>query len=96
MYIYRNIKARLYKHCAVGKQCVTYFECAFVAVDAQHATRMCHIVICSLYGCTIFFHIVSYTPQISKKKLLNTKYVFRLSLQIYLKHFSFYVELSEI
>jgi len=59
MYIYRNIKARSYNHCAVGKKCVTYSECVFVAVGVQHATLMCHIVICGLYGCTIFFHIVS-------------------------------------
>ena len=43
----------------VEKQCVTYSECASVALGIQHAMRMCHIVICGLPSSTIFFHTIS-------------------------------------
>jgi putative component of membrane protein insertase Oxa1/YidC/SpoIIIJ protein YidD len=35
-----------------------------------------HIVICGLYGSTIFFHIISLTAGLFKKKKLNMKSVF--------------------
>jgi hypothetical protein len=35
---------------------ITYSGCVFVAVVIQHAMRMCHIAICGLPGCTVFFH----------------------------------------
>jgi len=47
----------------------------FVALDIQHATRMSHIVICGLSGCTIFFHITSKTVRLKKKELLNLKHI---------------------
>jgi len=38
---------------------ITFSECMFVALGIQHAQRMCHIVICGLPGCTVFFRIIS-------------------------------------
>ena len=43
---------------------------------------MRHIVICGLPGCTVFFHVISWTVRFSGGKLLNTKCVFRFSLQL--------------
>ena len=57
---------------------ITYSECMYVAFGFQHATRMCHIVICGLAGrTTFFFYIIVHTVRFSgKKKLLNTEGVF--------------------
>jgi len=38
----------------------------FVALGMQHAMCMCHMVICGLYGSTIFFHIISQMVRYSK------------------------------
>ena len=39
----------------------TYSESVFVALGTQHAKRMRVIVICDLFGTTVFFHIISKT-----------------------------------
>jgi len=48
------------------KSSITYSQYAFVALGIQHATRMCHIVICGLIGSTAFFHIISWRVRFSK------------------------------
>ena len=59
--------------------------------------RMRRIVICGLPGSTVFFHIISQTARISKKKLLNPKCMFIFPLQpFFSENFSFQDELSEI
>jgi hypothetical protein len=41
-----------------NKKVLPILSVSFVALDTQHAMRMCHIVICGLSGSTIFFHII--------------------------------------
>jgi len=38
---------------------ITYSDCVFVAVGIHHATRMRHIVVCSLRATAVFFFIIS-------------------------------------
>jgi hypothetical protein len=61
---------------------MTYFECVFVVSVIQHAMCMRHIVMCGLPRSTKFFHIISWKGKILEKELLNTKYVFWLTLQL--------------
>ena len=89
--VYRNITAHLCNHCFSGKAMnITHYECAVVTLHIQHATRMRYIVICRLSGSAVIFHIISPMVQLSgKKTLLNIICVFRFSVQICPKHFSF-------
>jgi len=48
----RRVVQPLLQWKAIG---ITYSECVLVALVIQHATRMCHIVICGLSGSTTFF-----------------------------------------
>jgi hypothetical protein len=69
------IEARCCNHCCPEKAVsITYSECVFVGLDAQHAMRMLYSVFCGLPSSTTFFHIVSYTARL--KKLLNIKFMF--------------------
>jgi hypothetical protein len=58
--------------------------------------RMCHISICDLHGCTIFFNFISQTLRFSKKKNIEHETCLNFSYKFLLKHFSFYEELREI
>jgi hypothetical protein len=51
---------------------ITYVECAFVVLGIEHELSMRNIVICGLFGSSIFFHIIL---RFSKNKLLNTRRV---------------------
>ena len=61
---------------------VTQSECVFLALGIQHAMRMHHMINCGPPRSTTFFHTVSYKAGFSKKKLINTKCVFGVPLQI--------------
>jgi len=60
MYVQPNNEVRSCNHCCSGKALiVTYYECVFLALGVQHATRMRHIEICGLPGSKLFFYIIS-------------------------------------
>jgi hypothetical protein len=61
---------------------VTQLVSVFAALGIQHAMHMRHIVICGLPRFTLFFHILINGTIFEKKKLLNIKCVFRVSLQL--------------
>jgi hypothetical protein len=44
---------------AVEEQCVTYFGFRSVTLRIQREMRVNHIVICGLFGSTVFFCIIS-------------------------------------
>ena len=59
-YTYKcNIQARSRNHCCRGRAISnTCSECVSVALRIQRAERTIRIVICGLFGCTVFFHII--------------------------------------
>ena len=86
----RNIEARSSNHCSRGKVMrFMYYECVCVSVVLviQCAESMGHIVICTLSSSTLFPHIISYTSRLFREYLLNTKYVFWFSLQLFAEMF---------
>ena len=47
-----------------------------VALVIWHAMRMRHIVICGLFGSTIFFHIIAKTARLSIQSVTKHKMCF--------------------
>jgi hypothetical protein len=82
-YVSRNIEARSCNYCSCEKAIsITHSKRVFVALAIQHARRMHHTVICGLFSSAKFFHVISQTALFSKKKLSNTKRLFRFPLQL--------------
>ena len=55
-----NVEVLSCNHCCSGRAIsTTYFECVFLTLVFQHANRMLHFVVCVLFDCTLFFHVIS-------------------------------------
>jgi hypothetical protein len=56
MYVSHNIEAPSCNYCCSGKALsITYSEVTFIALGIRLAMRVRRIVVCGLYGSTIFF-----------------------------------------
>jgi len=70
MYVQHNTDAVLCNHCFNRKTItMTHSDRVSVALVAQHAMHMSHIVICGLPGYTIFFRIISWMAWGLEKKV---------------------------
>jgi len=68
VYINNYTKAGSYNNCCSSIAInVTYSDYVFIALGIQRA-MMSHTVISGLSGFTIFFYVISYKAQFSKKK----------------------------
>ena len=77
-------------HCFSSKVIsITCSDYVFVALGIQHVTRIRHIFICGLSGCTIIL-TASHKRHDLRKKLLNLKCVLIFSTKFCLRHFSFW------
>jgi hypothetical protein len=97
MYVQHNIEACLGDHCCSGKAVsITQPVCASVALRIQHAMPMCHIIMWPAPLCNTFPTLFHKQHNFQKKKLLNMKCVFRVSLQLLSEIFFILDEMSEI
>jgi hypothetical protein len=91
---------RLLNHCRERKNKIYYLfsVCVSVAVVIQHAKLMGlhYIVICGLSWSAVIFSHYFISGIIFGKNVLNIKYMLWFSLQLCLKRFSFWEELSMI
>ena len=53
---------------------ITYSEYVFVALGIWHAMRINHVVLCGLYGCTLFFTLSQRHDFRGGKKILHKMY----------------------
>ena len=59
--MYVNVTLRRFRTTifAVEKQYVLHFPSVSVTSVIQHLERMRRIVVCGLFGCTVFFNVIS-------------------------------------
>jgi hypothetical protein len=76
-----NVEAPSRNHFSHGKAIsITYFECVSVALVIQHEMCMRPIAICGLSGSSKFFHIISQTARLSKRRFIAYKLTVSLQL----------------
>ena len=94
----RNTGERSWNHCCSGKaMSITYYECVFAALVIRHAKRMRRIKLSSVACLALpFFSHRVIKDTIFGRSVLNTQFVFWLSLQILLEIFSFQEECREM
>jgi hypothetical protein len=98
MKVLRKVEALSRNHRCRGKAIsITYSECVYVALVIQHAKRMRRIILTSV-ACLAVTYFSTYLihSTIFGKTLLNIKCVFWFSVQLCMKHFSFWEEFSEM
>jgi hypothetical protein len=80
IYVWCNSEAHSCNHCCSGEaKSITHSESVFVASGIQHAMRISHAVICSLFSSRIFFHVISQTAQFFKQVIEHQMSVFIFS-----------------
>ena len=78
----RDVEVILHNYCCPGKAIsITCSECLSVALVIQHAKRMRSNKAHALCGLQYFSRLYYKRQEIQKKKLLNIKFVFWISLQ---------------
>jgi hypothetical protein len=83
MHVWRNIKAHSRNHCCPTKAVsITYSKCVCIAVGIQHAMRMRLILSSVACPALQYFSTLSHKFYDFRKKLLNIKCVFWVSLQL--------------
>ena len=81
----RNTEASPFINFCSGKTIIiTDFEFVFVALGIQYSICMRHIVTCSMYDPTVFFHVVSSKTDFRKKNVVEPK----MHVLIYSKTFA--------
>jgi len=58
-----NIVARSHRNCCCGKATILHIRNLYLCICFSYPTRKAHApcyIICGLYGCTIYLHIISY------------------------------------
>ena len=90
--VWRNIKVRSRNHFCSGKAKTLHIMSVCVCSLSYPACKShapCYTVVCGLFGCTIFFHIISKTARFFGKRLVNIKCMFWYFIQLLPKTFSF-------
>jgi len=62
--------------------CVCVCVCSCLSFPVCKAHTPCYIAVCGLSDSKVFFHIISLRALLSKKKLVNIKCVFSVSVQL--------------
>jgi len=88
MYVYHKNEARSRNHCCSGKAINLYSECVFVALFAQHVTRM-HLLPSVACPALQYFSTLSHKRTIFGKEVTEHEMCFDFLDTFCLKYLSF-------